>query len=67
MNKIRFGIVGCGNAAVPVCEAIQASPLAEIAMACDVKLDLARDIGQRYGAAHTDQVAAVCRTTNWPG
>ncbi len=59
MTQLRFGIVGCGNAAVPVCEAIQASPLAEIAVACDLNPELARDIGLRYGAAHTDQAATV--------
>ena len=44
----RFGIVGCGSASIPVCEAIAVSPLTELAAVYDVNLDLARDISLRF-------------------
>ena len=47
-RPIRFGIVGCGSASVPVCEAIVASSLAELAAVYDVNADLAQDISQRF-------------------
>jgi len=50
MEAIRFGIVGCGTASIPVCEAINASPLMELTAVYDVNQDLARDLGQRYQA-----------------
>ena len=45
---IRFGIIGCGTASIPVCEAIAASPLTELTALYDVNHDLANDIGQRF-------------------
>jgi len=47
---IRFGIVGCGSASLPVCEAINASHLTELAAVHDVNRILAEDISQRFGA-----------------
>jgi predicted dehydrogenase len=49
-RKTRFGVIGCGGAAVPVCAAIAASPLIELAAVHDLDLGLARDLGERYGA-----------------
>ena len=48
MKPVRFGIVGCGTASIPVCEAITASPLTELVAVYDVNLDMARDIGERF-------------------
>ena len=48
MGPVRFGIVGCGTASIPVCEAIADSPLTELAAVYDVNPDMARDIGQRF-------------------
>src|SRR5688500_19302733 len=48
MRPVRFGIVGCGTASIPVCEAIADSPITELADVYDVNLDMARDIGQRF-------------------
>ena len=48
MRPVRFGIVGCGTASIPVCEAIVASPLTELTAVYDVNIDMARDIGQRF-------------------
>jgi predicted dehydrogenase len=50
-TPIRFGIVGCGSASVPVCEAITASPLTKLAAAYDVNTDLAYDLSQRFHVA----------------
>jgi predicted dehydrogenase len=47
-KPVRFGIVGCGTASIPVCEAITASPLTELAAVYDVNPELARDIGDRF-------------------
>ncbi|HLO28400.1 MAG TPA: Gfo/Idh/MocA family oxidoreductase [Anaerolineales bacterium] len=47
-KPVRFGIVGCGSAAVPVCEAAIASPLTELAGVYDLNPDLANDLSQRF-------------------
>jgi predicted dehydrogenase len=47
-SPLRFGIVGCGTASIPVCEAIIASPLVELAAVYDVNTALAADLHQRF-------------------
>ena len=47
-ESIRFGIIGCGTASIPVCDAIAASPLTELTAVYDVNHDLANDISQRF-------------------
>jgi predicted dehydrogenase len=47
-GSLRFGIVGCGSASLPVCEAIVASSLTELAMVYDVNHVLAEDLSQRF-------------------
>lgn len=47
-RPVRFGIIGCGSASIPVCEAIANSPLTELTAVYDVKHDLANDISQRF-------------------
>ena len=47
-KPVRFGIVGCGTASIPVCEAIVASPLTELAAVHDVNEALADDLQQRF-------------------
>jgi len=47
-NPVRFGILGCGSASIPVCEAIAVSPLTELTAVYDVNLDMANDISQRF-------------------
>lgn len=44
----RFGIVGCGSASIPVCEAITLSPLTDLTAVYDVNEELANDISQRF-------------------
>jgi predicted dehydrogenase len=45
---IRFGIVGCGSASIPVCEVLTASPLTELTAVYDLSPALADDIAQRF-------------------
>ena len=47
-NPVRFGIVGCGAASIPVCEAILASPLTELVAVYDVNEALADDMQRRF-------------------
>ena len=47
---VRFGIVGCGGAAVPVAEAMAASGVAELAAVHDRQPALAQDLGERFHA-----------------
>jgi len=47
-KPIQFGIVGCGTASIPVCEAITASPLTQLTAVYDVNEDLANDISRRF-------------------
>lgn len=47
-RPIRFGILGCGSASVPVCEAMVTSTRTELAAVYDVNNDLANDLSQRF-------------------
>jgi predicted dehydrogenase len=59
MNRVSFGIIGCGGAAVPVGEAIATSPLASLAMVHDVDLHLARDFGESHRVPFVEDVEAL--------
>lgn len=48
VRPVRFGVVGCGSASIPVCEAIAASPLADLTGVYDVNRTLADDLRQRF-------------------
>ncbi len=48
MNRVRFGILGCGSASVPVCEAIVASQFSALAAVYDVNSDLSNDLSKRF-------------------
>ena len=47
-TPVRFGIIGCGTASIPVCEALLAWPSAELAAVYDVNEELAEDIHRRF-------------------
>ena len=49
-RSLRFGMIGCGNASVPVCEAITASSRTELTAVYDVNQELANEISQRFHA-----------------
>ncbi|MGQ0603658.1 MAG: Gfo/Idh/MocA family protein [Anaerolineales bacterium] len=53
-RKVRFGIIGCGAAAVPVCEAIAVSPLTELAMTHDINTALARELAERFQVPYVE-------------
>lgn len=48
-NRIRFGVVGCGSASIPVCEAIVTSTFTDLSAVYDVDHELAKDLSQRFG------------------
>src|SRR6185436_20722138 len=56
---VRFGIIGCGGAAVPVAEAMAASSVAELAAVYDKQPALAQDLGERFHAAVHDSLDAL--------
>lgn len=47
-GPLRFGVVGCGSASIPVCQAIATSPLTDLAAVYDVNRSLAQDISRRF-------------------
>jgi predicted dehydrogenase len=47
-RPVRFGMIGCGSASIPVCEAIATSPLTDLTAVYDVNQDLANDISERF-------------------
>lgn len=53
MGSTRFGIIGCGSAAVPVCEAIANSGITSLACVHDLDQTLARELGERYSVPYT--------------
>ena len=58
-NRLRFGIIGCGGAAMPVAQALAASPVATLAAAYDLNPVLARDVAERFGATAHENLAAL--------
>ena len=46
--RIRFGIIGCGGAALPVCAAIADSANAQLGQVFDLDSQLAQDLGKKY-------------------
>ena len=49
-KPIRFGVIGCGAASVPVCEAISMSEIAELTAVYDLNRELANDLSERFQA-----------------
>ena len=47
-SSLRFGMIGCGSASLPVCEAISALSNTELAAVYDVNPDLANDLSERF-------------------
>src|SRR5215213_4461661 len=58
-KPVRFGILGCGSASVPVGEAIVASPLAELAAVYDVNQELAKDLGGQFHVPAVEPLGAL--------
>ena len=53
LTPLRFGIIGCGTASIPVCEAIATSPLTELTAVYDVNEALADDLHERFQVRKT--------------
>ena len=60
---VRFGIVGCGSASIPVGEAIVASPLTELVAVYDVNPDLANDLSGRFNVQAADTFEGLLKNT----
>lgn len=61
MSRTRFGIIGCGGAAVPVCNAIAQSSAAELAVVHDTNQALAHDLSEQYHVPYTMDLDALLR------
>lgn len=59
MRKTRFGVIGCGSAAVPVCAAMASLPETTLARVQDINLDLARDLGERHNVPYPTDVQTL--------
>lgn len=53
VDKMRFGIIGCGEIAVRTAEAISRAECATVTATMDVNESLAEDLAKRYGAKYT--------------
>lgn len=58
-KPVHFGIVGCGTASIPVCEAILASPFTELRAVYDVDEELADDVQRRFQVPKTNSLDEV--------
>jgi UDP-N-acetyl-2-amino-2-deoxyglucuronate dehydrogenase len=63
-RPVRFGIIGCGSASIPVCEAITASPLTDLAAVYDVNKDLSSDISRRFHVPLTEALEELLNDQN---
>ena len=59
MPSVRFGILGCGSAAVPVAEALAALPNASLTLVHDIDERLARDISDRFHVPFTTNLSEL--------
>ena len=64
LKPVRFGIIGCGSASIPVCEAMIASPLTELTAVYDLNPDLANDISQRFRARVSESLDELTTDPN---
>ncbi len=58
-RKLRFGVIGCGTAAVPVSAAIAASQTAELVVVQDANPAMAQDLSEKLGVRRVDTVEQV--------
>lgn len=62
MEKIRFGMVGCGGAALPVSEALANSAVARLSRTFDVDFKLAEDVAGKFGATACEQLETLLQS-----
>ena len=58
-QPLSVGVIGCGAAAVPVCEALAAAVETRLAMTYDANGALAQDLAERFGAAQAHTLDEV--------
>ena len=56
MDRLRIGMIGCGEIAVRMATAIASSEHAQHVMVMDTQAALAQDLGEQYGVPWTDRV-----------
>jgi len=56
MDRLRIGMIGCGEIAVRTAAAIASSRHAQHVMVMDTQTALAQDLGEQYGVPWTDRV-----------
>jgi glucose-fructose oxidoreductase len=56
MGRLRMGMIGCGEIAVRMAAAIANSRHAAHVMVMDTRVELAQDLGERYGVPWSDRV-----------
>src|SRR5215207_325040 len=56
MDRLRIGMIGCGEIAVRMATAIASSEHAQHVMVMDTQAALAQDLGEQYGIPWTDRV-----------
>jgi predicted dehydrogenase len=59
VKPVRFGIIGCGSAAVPVGRAMQESDVAAVVSTFDTQAALAVDMATRFGGQAADSLEAL--------
>jgi predicted dehydrogenase len=63
-KPIHFGIIGCGAASLPVCEAISASQTAALSAVYDLNPELANDLSERFHVPAMDTLEALLANPN---
>ncbi len=63
-RPLRFGIIGCGTASVPVCEAILALPFTTLAAVYDVNQSMANDLAQHFQVQATGTLEELLHTSS---
>jgi len=58
-TRLRFGILGCGSASIPVGEAITASLRTELAAVYDINPEMSDDLSRRFHAQKMESLEAL--------
>ena len=58
-DRLRFGVIGCGEIAAETCQGMAASPHTAIAMLMDLRPEVSRDLADFFGVPSTTDVDQV--------
>jgi predicted dehydrogenase len=58
-RRLRIGLVGCGEIAIPNASGVRDSAECQLVQAMDLDEDAARAIGQRFGVPHTTRLDVI--------